>query len=269
MSNDPERSYDAIPGFGQLYDAVPVYGSRRDVQFYVAQASPVAGPILELGCGTGRILLPLARAGHTIVGLDGSREMLERCHEKLRAEPDEVRARVTLHEGDVRAFDLDRRFDLVIAPFRVLQHMITQEDQLRLLGAVARHLAPGGHFGFDVFNPNLRALVSHDGTEHEDTPETPLPDGRTFRRAARVSRVRWLDQVNQVELAYYVSPRAGAPAVRHAQSFEMRWYLQQELIHLLARGGFVVEEMSGDFDGSALADGSPEIVVRARPIRIS
>ena len=264
MSNAPDRPYDVIPGFGALYDAVPAYAARRDVPFYVTQATGQGGTILELGCGTGRILLPLARAGHTVVGLDGSPAMLARCEEKLRDEPENVRARVTLRGGDARGFDVGRRFGLVIAPFRVLQHVVTIEDQLRLLAAVARHLAPGGSLVFDVFNPNLRALLSHDGTEHEDTPETPLPDGRSFRRASRVRLVRWLDQVNDVELAYDVSPRAGAPPVRHVQSFEMRWYLRQELTHLLARGGFVVEAMYGDFDGSALVDGAPEIIVRAR-----
>jgi SAM-dependent methyltransferase len=269
MTGEPDRPYDAIPGFGGLYDAVPAYAARRDVQFYLAQAARAKGPILELGCGTGRILIPLARAGHTVVGLDGSAAMLEQCAAKLRDEPDDVRARVTLHEGDARDFDLDRRFDLVIAPFRVLQHLVAVEDQLRLLAAVGRHLAPDGRFVFDVFNPDVRALLSHDGTEHEDTPETTLPDGRTLRRAARVPRVRWLDQVNEVELVYYVSPRAGAPAARHVQSFEMRWYLRHEVVHLLARGGFVVEAMHGDFDAGPLVDGAPEIVVSARTGRPS
>jgi SAM-dependent methyltransferase len=266
MSNDSDRSYDAIPDFGVLYDAVPAYTARRDVQFYLAQAARAGGAVLELGSGTGRILLPLAREGHSVVGLDGSRAMLERCEARLRAEPDDVRARVALHHGDARDFDLGRRFDLVIAPFRVLQHVVTIDDQLRLLAAVGRHLVPGGRFVFDVFNPSLRALLSHDGVEHEDTPETPLPDGRTFRRAARVPRVRWLDQVNDVELVYYVSAHAGAPPVRHVQAFGMRWYLRQELTHLLARGGFVVESMHGDFDQSPLVDGSPEIIVTATAV---
>ena len=263
MSNQPERSYDAIPDFGQLYDAVPAYAARGDVRFYRARAARAGGSVLELGCGTGRILLPLARDGRTVVGLDASPAMLARCEEKLRREPDDVRARVALRAGDACGFDLGRRFDLLIAPFRVLQHVVAIDDQLRLLDAVARHLSPGGRFVFDVFNPNLRALLAHDGTEREDTPETLLPDGRVFRRSSRVPRVRWLDQVNEVELLYDVSPRAGAPPVRHVQAFPMRWYLPHELTHLLARGGFVVEAMHGDFDQRPLVDGSPEIIVTA------
>jgi len=80
-------SYDAIPDFGLLYDSVPLYAERADVPFYVAEAKSARGPVLELGCGTGRILFPIARAGCTIVGLDSSREMLARARQKLAAEP--------------------------------------------------------------------------------------------------------------------------------------------------------------------------------------
>jgi SAM-dependent methyltransferase len=258
-----EHSYDAIPDFGALYDAVPLYAARLDVPFYVAEAAHAGGDVLELGCGTGRILLPIARAGGTIAGLDASPAMLERCRAKVDGEPEAVRRRVTLYEGDVCDFDLGRRFQLVVAPFRVMQHLVAVDDQLRFLDAVGRHLAPGGRFVFDVFNPSFPKMVSRDGQEHEDTPETPLPDGRIMRRGSRVTGVRWLDQVNEIELAYYVAPAPAAPATRHVQRFEMRWYLRAELVHLLARAGFRVDSMYGGFDRTPLVDESPEIIVRA------
>lgn len=256
-------SYDAIPDFGLLYDSVPLYATRSDVKFYVEEAARVDGPILELGCGTGRILIPMARAGSTVVGLDGSEQMLSRCRANLLGEPESLRACVALHHGDVRSFDIGEKFALVIAPFRVLQHLTTIDDQLRCLDAVARHLAPGGRFIFDVFNPNFAALVSVDGMEREDTPEQSLPDGRSFRRAARVSRVRWVEQISEIELIYYVASAPGESADRHAHSFDMRWYLPSELIHLLARGGFRVVSIVGDFSRAPLADDSPELVVSA------
>jgi SAM-dependent methyltransferase len=257
------RSYDDIPDFGALYDAMPVYAARADVAFYVDEAVRAGGPVLELGCGTGRVLLPTARAGATVVGLDGSREMLARCRAKLDAEPGDVRARVTLHEGDATALDLSTTFALVTAPFRILQHLVTIEEQLGTLDAVARHLAPNGRLVFDVFNPSLAALAADRSVEREDTPTFALPDGRTLRRAFRVPRARWLDQVNETELIYYVADRPGAPETRYVQAFDMRWYLRAELEHLLARAGFRVEAMYGDFDRSPLGDGSPEMVVCA------
>jgi len=250
-------SYDAIPDFGLLYDSVPLYAARQDVGFYVEEAKAARGPVLEVGCGTGRILLPIARAGGSITGLDGSRQMLERCRANLAAEPGAVQGRVRLVLNDMRTFDLGATYSLIIAPFRVVQHLTTVDDQLRFLAAVARHLAPNGRFAFDVFNPYFAKLVEADGVEREDTPAQRLPDGRTLRRAYRIARVRWVDQVSESELIYYVD------GTRYVQAFEMRWYLAAELRNLLARAGFRVREMYGDFARGPLVDGCPELVVTA------
>jgi hypothetical protein len=151
----------------------------------------------------------------------------------------------------------------VIAPFRILQHLTTIDDQLRCLAAIARHLKPGGRLVFDVFNPNFTYLVKDRSAETEDTPLFALPDGRTMRRASRVLRVRWHDQVSESELIYYVAPRAGAAEVRYVQAFGMRWYLRAELEHLVARAGFQLEGFYGDFDRGPLTEPSPEMIVSA------
>jgi SAM-dependent methyltransferase len=257
--------YDAFPDLPTIYDSVPIYNSRRDVQFYVEEAKGAAESVLEVGCGTGRIVLPIARSGRSIDGLDASPQMLERCCAKVAGEPDSVRRRITLHQGDARTFDLGRRFDLVIAPFRVVQHLTEIDDQLAFLDSVARHLAPGGRLAFDVFNPNFTVLASADGIEREDTPETKLPDGRSFRRAGRVVRVRWIDQVSEIELLYYISGGNGK-VERNVMSFDMRWYLRAELVHLLTRTGFRVRAIYGDFDRSPLTDKSPEQIVCAERV---
>ncbi|HEV7837067.1 MAG TPA: class I SAM-dependent methyltransferase [Gemmatimonadaceae bacterium] len=258
--------YDAFPDLPEIYDSVPAYVARRDVAFYVDEAKDAGGRVLEVGCGTGRVLLPIARSGRAIDGIDASPPMLERCRAKLQGEPDDVRQRVTLHRADARKFDLGHQFDLVIAPFRVMQHLISIEDQLAFLESAARHLTPGGRLAFDVFNPHFSALVSADGTEREDTPDTKLPDGRSFRRAGAVARVRWIDQVSEVELVYYISREAGAPIERRVQSFDMRWFLCAELVHLLARTGFQVRSIYGDFNRSPLTDKSPEQIVCAERV---
>jgi len=250
-------SYDAIPDFGLLYDSVPLYAARQDVGFYVEEANATRGTVLEVGCGTGRILLPIARAGCDITGIDSSRQMLERCRNNLAAEPAAVQRRVHLVVNEMRTFDLGATYPLVIAPFRVVQHLTTVDDQLQFLATVARHLVPHGRLIFDVFNPRFDILVGAGGEEREDTPEQRLPDGRTLRRTYRVVRVRWLDQVSEAELVYYVDGK------RFVQAFEMRWYLAAELRHLLARAGFRVREMYGDFARGPLVDGCPELVVVA------
>jgi len=266
--------YDTVPDFGALYDAVPAYSARRDVEFYVAEAerrAPSGGAVMDLGCGTGRLLLPLARAGHSVIGVDRSPAMLARCRDKLAQEPPDVRSRTALYEGDVRDFEVTRptigaparvEVAFAIAPFRILQHLVTVADQLRCLAAIKKHLAPGGYFAFDVFNPHFAMMTADRSAEAEDTPERPLTDGRFFRRTARVLRVHWVEQVSEIELIYYL--RAGAEVTRVVQAFEMRWYTAIELEHLLARAGFVVESVYGDFDRGLLRDDSPEIVVVAR-----
>ncbi len=250
-------SYDTIPDFGLLYDSVPLYAARTDVGFYVDEAKTAGGRVLEVGCGTGRILLPIARAGCAITGIDGSKQMLERCRVNLAAEPAAVQSRIKLAQHDMRDFNLAEKFALIIAPFRVVQHLTTIEDQLQFLATVARHLAPQGRLVFDVFNPRFDILVGADGVEREDTPEQRLPDGRTFHRAYRIARVRWIDQVSEAELVYYVDGK------RYVQAFEMRWYLVAELRHLLARAGFRVREMYGDFARGPVVEGCPELVVTA------
>ena len=258
-------SYDVSPEFGTLYDSAPVYAERADVAFYVEEANRVGegSVVLELGSGTGRLTLPLARAGHPVIGLDLSPAMLTRARARLAAEPEEVRRRVTLLAGDVR----DAEFtppsvpDLVIAPFRVLQHFPSIDDQLRVFALARRVLRPGGRFVLDLFNPAYSMMTSDRSAEVEDVAERPLADGRFVRRTVRVTAVHWAEQVSDVELIYHV--RTGKHTERVVQAFMMRWFTPAELLHLLARAGFRLEAMYGGFDRQPLVDESPEIVVVA------
>lgn len=246
-----------------LYDHVPLYEARRDVQFYLEEAKKCGGSVLEVGCGTGRILLPIARAGIRIDGLDSSPAMLERCKEKLSVESRATADLVHLHAGSASNFDVAKKFQLVTAPFRVAQHLIRIDEQLAFLTNAARHLDRGGKLIFDVFNPNFAALVAADGVEREDTPPTRLPDGRVFRRTTRVKRVRRVDQVSEIEITYYMVKEGGEDARLFIHSFDMRWYMRAELIHLVERGGFGVSAIYGDFDRSPLTDDSPDIIIVA------
>lgn len=261
MDASGSRSYDDVAEVGDLYDLVAPYVGREDVGFYVA-ATRGSSEVLELGCGTGRVLIPIARAGTPIVGLDQSPAMLERCKAKVRSEAEDVQRRIHLRIADIRSFDLGRRFESVIAPFRPLQHLIDVADQLSCLTSVRRHLAPGGRFIFDVFNPDLARLATPSDAEHEDTPRTALPGNRSFRRTARVVRIDRLAQVSQVELTYHVTDADGKEE-RRTQAFPMRWYFRHELEHLLARAGFAIAEIYGSIDRTPLRQDSPEMVVIA------
>lgn len=259
-------SYDVSPDFGMFYDAAPVYAVRPDIAFYVEEANRIGdgSVVLELGSGTGRLTLPLARAGHPVIGLDQSPAMLERARTKLVAEPEDVRRRVTLLEGDIRSADFTPPAvpDLVIAPFRVLQHLTSIEDQLRLFALARRVVRPGGWFVLDVFNPAYPMMTTDRTAEVEDVPERPLGDGRTVRRTVRITKVHWAEQVSDVELIYHV--RSGEHTERVVQAFPMRFFTPAELVHLVARAGFRLETVYGGFDRQPLKDESPEIIAVMR-----
>jgi len=256
-------NYDSVEDLGLLYDHVGAYNERADVAFYVDEATRANGKVLEVASGTGRVLIPVARAGNDITGLELSRVMLDRCRERVAAEPKDVQARITLIEGDMRDFMLEERFELAIIPFRPMQHLMTIEDQLSCLDAIRRHLVPGGRVIFDVFNPDLVRIASPSTAEWEDTPETALPDGSTFRRGGRMVAVHRVEQVNEIELIYYIA-RPGGKTERRVHAFGMRWFMRPELEHLVARAGFTLDAIYGDFDRSPLTDGSPEMIVVAR-----
>ncbi|MGD0363450.1 MAG: class I SAM-dependent methyltransferase [Bryobacteraceae bacterium] len=255
-----DSGYNAYPELAELYDSVPLYQSRRDVDFYVNLCRQ-AGEALELGCGTGRILIPAAQAGCFVTGLDQSKNMLARCRAKADALPHDTRRRVTLVEADMTRFHLSRTFKLAIAPFRPIQHLTTVGEQLSFLECVREHLEPGGRLVFDVFNPNLASLAAEiNAGEIEDTPELSLPDGRRLRRTFRVVRKRRAEQCHDIELIYYLDGR------RIVQSFPLRYFFRFELEHLLARAGFEVSALYGALDGSPFTDQSPEMIFTATRI---
>jgi SAM-dependent methyltransferase len=256
-------NYDAQAEIAELYDHVPLYKNRRDAAFYVDLCRAAKGEVLELGCGTGRILIRAAQAGCTITGLDQSGFMLERCRSKMRSLASEVHRRVTLVEADMTNFSLGHTFALATVPFRPLQHLVSVEEQLGLLDCVRRHLMPGGKLALDVFHPDLKRLASPATPEEiEDTAEHTLADGRRLRRTFRLTAKRIAGQINDAELIYYLQDQSGS-TTRIVHAFPLRYFFRFELEHLLARAGFEIAEFFGDFDRSPFTDSSPEMIVIA------
>ncbi|HEY9384705.1 MAG TPA: class I SAM-dependent methyltransferase [Gemmatimonadales bacterium] len=250
-----------------LYDHVIPYRERPDVDFYVAAAREAGGPVLELGCGTGRILIPTARAGLEIVGVDLSPRMLAVCRERLRNEAEEVQARVELVHADMRRFELGRRFGLATLPFRPFQHLLTVEDQLACLAQIHRHLADAGVLILDLFNPSLDFLANRAiGAELGEEPPFSMPDGRRIVRRHKVVAQDRFEQINDVEISYDVSyPEGREERVVHA--FRMRYLFRFEAEHLLARSGFLVEQLYADYDKSPYGSTYPgDLIFVARKV---
>lgn len=252
--------YDDFPVVTEAYDLNPLYSSRADVDFYVDLARSAEGRILELGCGTGRILIPTAAAGCEIVGLDLSDAMLARCREKLRRQPKEVRDRVRLVRGNMASFDLKEVFALITTPFRSFQHLLSVEDQLSCLRSANRHLKRGGRLVLDVFQVNPRMTYEPKFMlETEDVAEVELPNGKKVRRCGRIAAYHRAEQRNDIELIYYVKYPDGREE-RVVQALPLRYFFRYEVEHLLARCGFRVLELFGNYDRSPLTNDSPEMV---------
>jgi SAM-dependent methyltransferase len=255
-----DTGYNTHPELPELYDNIPLYNTRSDVDFYVDLCRQ-AGEALELGCGTGRVLIPAAEAGCVVTGLDQSNIMLARCRAKSDALSVDTRRRITLVEADITRFSLPKTFKLAIAPFRPIQHLTTVGEQLSFLQCVRDHLEPGGRLVFDVFNPNPALLAAEVNPEEiEDTPDLSLTDGRRVRRTYRVVRKNRAEQCNDIELIYYLDGR------RIVQSSRLRYFFRFEMEHLLARSGFEVTALYGAFDRTPFVDGSPEMIFTVTPI---
>ena len=249
-----------------FYDHIPIYSGRDDIPFYSQIARDCGGPVLELGCGTGRVLLELAGLGISVTGLDSSEEMLEICRRKLSSSPDEVSSLVTLMEGDMRDFSLDSTYPLVIVPFRAFQHLLTVEEQLDCLHCVRRHIHREGTFILDLFNPSMEYIL--DGSRRSEFGEEPpfsLPDGSTVTRRMRNPEVDLAGQVISCEIIYYVLHPDGSQE-RAVHEFDMRYLFRYEAEHLLERSGFSVTDVYGDFRYGAFgADWPGELILRAVP----
>jgi len=262
---DPSGGYDAREFVAEFYDHVVPYRDRQDVSFWVDMARESGGPVLEIGCGTGRVLIPTARADIEIVGLDLSTQMLAVCRRRLSEESADVQSRATLVQADMRDFDLGREFSLITTPFRPFQHLLTVDDQLACLRSVHRHLAANGRFILDLFNPRLERLIDDSYLEERDEePPFTLPDGRTVVRFHRVASRDLLNQTQQVELIYHVTHPSGRQE-RLVHAFPMRYLFRFEADHLLARCGFAVESIYANFDKSPYGSEYPgELVFVAR-----
>lgn len=228
-----------------------------DIGFYGALADEADGEVLEVACGTGRVLLPLARARHRVTGVDPTESMLASLRAKLAGEPAEVQQRVSLLAGHFGAVDLPRdRFGLVYSAFRAFQHLETADAQRAALRELARLARPGGLVAFDAFEYAPRRARAF-ANEHQDYT-LDVGDERHERR----SRAR-LDpdaMLLRVRFRWLVDGR-----VQDTASITMRICSRDELLARLSEVGLELVELYADFARSPWCATDPrELVVVAR-----
>lgn len=249
--------------FAPFYDLE--FGSfADDLPLYRAFAAHTGHPILELGCGTGRVLLPLAAEGYRVTGVDLSPAMLAVA--QAAVEEQGVAGRVALLEGDIRSLAglPDGQFALAFSAINSFLHLETQEDQLAALGAIARCLRPGGLFIADLFPPHPDVLVEYDGR---------LVHAGTFRDEESGERIdkfsaSMLDQAEQrIDTTFfYDRQRADGTVVRSTASFILRYAGRHEFALLLERAGFGDITFYGSYDLDAFTSASERMIaVATRP----
>jgi len=237
-------------GAGARYYDMYDTGLWGDVDFYVQEATKSGSPVLELGCGTGRILLPIAESGVEIVGLDRSADMLEIAKEKIAEKSEAIQNRISLVEGNIERFHLDRPFRLIMIPHRTFMHIMTTSAQKDALHCIREHLTEDGRLIFNVVTPPVEEVSSHIGyTSAPVQLDDPFIDPATGRTVFSWSSRRYDPGIQLVE-QYYIFDELddfGAVLSRSYTVLKVRYTHRYEMQHLLELCGFSVEALYGDF----------------------
>ena len=237
-------------------------GILGDVAFYKEQAEATGGPVLEIGCGTGRLTIPLARAGHEVWAVDISAAMLDQLRAKLALEPPEVQARVHVVQQDATALDLPvRNFRLAAIPFNVLMLIPDFTAERRTLASAAAHLAPDGRLALDVMNPLTLSLDA----EKKPSPSEPRRNPRTGNRYVKNSLASRLDEQQHQRLYGWYDELLPDGKIKVSEfSFTWRMIFRFELELMLDSAGFAIDTLTGDFAASPWTVDSRRMVVTAR-----
>ena len=237
---------------GRHYDELIRSLGLTDLPFYLEEAKRASGPVLELACGTGRLTIPIAQNGVEIVGLDQSASMLAYA----RTKANDAGVNIDWVEADCRTFELGRKFSLIFMAFNSMQHVHDRASLAALFDRVRKHLAEGGRFIFDVFNPSI-AILDRDSSQRHLERQYEDPDGRglitieqtaIYDDAAQVNRITW----------YFSLP--GEKDFR-VERLELRCFFPQELDLLVRAHGFEVEEKFSNFERQPFAGGGMKQVM--------
>ena len=257
MNEPPSDNLPSTFDDGDAYDLV-LKDFTYGLDFYVALARKANGPVLDIGCGTGRILLPCMHAGVDVEGLDLFEPMLK----TLRAKAATVSLSPRLHQSDMSDFALPRCYSLIMIPFNAFIHNMTQEAQISCLQRCREHLLPGGELVFDIFFPSLEIIGAPQNTRVLEGecphPETGLPmrmyDTRQFDRVAQTQH-----SLNELELL----AADGSVQIIHRSEVRSRYIYKHEMALLLRVAGFARWEIYADFDGRPLTRENDAMVVTA------
>jgi SAM-dependent methyltransferase len=255
------RHYDALNSF--LVADIPFYVEEAKRAAWILDTHPPAKsagrmghPVLELACGTGRLTIPVAQGGVEIVGLDLSASMLAHARTKAKAAGVEIE----FFEGDCRSFELGRKFALIFMAFNSMQHLHDYASLAALFANVRKHLAEGGRFVFDVFNPKLEILARASGDRRLER-EYQDPDGKGTMAFEHSGAYHDATQVSHIRCYFVRRGANGEEAEVREEELHLRSFFPQELDLLVRSQGFEAVEKFGNFERKAFGSGDPKQVV--------
>ncbi|WP_278625460.1 class I SAM-dependent methyltransferase [Parabacteroides gordonii] len=223
--------YDA-----NIYDGLNTFLS--DLQFYKKWLPKnKEAKILELCCGTGRLTVPIAKAGYNICGVDYTSSMLEQA--KVKAS--EAGLEINFIEADIRSLNLQEKFDFIFIPFNSIHHLYKNEDLFKAFNGVKNHLKEGGLFLLDCFNPNIQYIVEGE-KEQRKIAEYTTEDGRAVL-IKQTMRYESATQINRIEWHYFFNGE-----FHSIQNLDMRLFFPQELDSYLEGAGFEITHKFGSFE---------------------
>ncbi len=248
-------SYTSIARFYDLENA----DFTEDLPLWADLAREQGGPILELGCGSGRVLLQLAREGFTATGVDSSPAMLALARSRLARQPS-IAGRITLLEDDFTRVRLGKHFPLILLPFNTFAHMVDPADVHAALETVFQHLSPGGLAAFALPNPI---------PIYGDPPESLVLE-RTFRdetRGVTVQQFSSLRADRAAQLGYitwiYDEIDPAGKVTRTTVPMTLRYFFPNELAILFEGNGLRLRHLWGDYDRSPFSEDSPVLIAVA------
>jgi SAM-dependent methyltransferase len=232
----------------------------EDLAALQAYAQRTGGPLLELGCGTGRLLFPLARAGYAVTGVDSSAAMMQRAHDKLAVS--DLAHRVTLIEGDYASAPLGGPYRFAFCVMNTFLHLLTIDDQVRALRHWRQHLSARGLLLLDIFLPDVRHLAEQDGRMVWDRTWTD-PEGQTTVTKFVTCTVDQAAQILHVTMLYDEIAPDGAVR-RTVAPYDIHYMGRYEAELLLEKAGYVMEAVYGGWDLSPFESHSDRIILVAR-----
>ncbi len=235
----------------RFYDVIYAHLRTVDREYFLHKILGTTGPVLEVGVGTGRFFTEALNLGSDIYGIDISGAMLEQLKTKL----DKSQHRRIFHQ-DVRSLNLDKRFELIVAPFRVFSHLIDVNDQIRALNSIYDHLIPGGRFIFDLFVPDLGILLN--GINEQTDFDGEYAPGKKLRRVVS-SKADLINQISHVTMTLTWDEESGSRT--ESWDTQMRFFFRYELEHLVSRSRLTLKHIYGDYEERELGPDSKDFIV--------